>query len=257
MSLPDIDFAYWYGSNEIYSRNQLSQSIRKGLTYAQGFGLIDDVIEGLAGGRITNGGLIEKIQDATQCGEVTIAPRSALLRAFDLIQGWGGPSGRFPFVQPPGRSSRKASDDWIEHYRLGIASVSSDDPESALTSFQNIYGVGPAFATKHMYFWGQRYGRFMPILNSRDLELLFPIKSSRPVGYKKYRNTLKDKAQSSHIAPSIVEPALTAFIRAYFKPPPVSKKGVVPRWTRKDDAKTYKQPDKQQADAVWDAYIRS
>lgn len=129
---------------------------------------------------------------------------------FDLIQGWGGKTGRTPFVQPKRSPTRQSWDQWIEHYKRG-AELSECSPSDAKWHFEHILGIGESFSTKHLKFWSHDK---WPILDNRIKLLLNP--SNERASYDQYLLFFHKESKRLGKSSSSIERALFAFSRHYF-----------------------------------------
>jgi len=222
MCVSEINFKYWSDKNPFYNGAVLTPTIRVGLVYFAGAnGRLPDIIEGLD--TLTNADLVDTIKKeiASAAGQYRehrrkegIEPK-AYLRIFDLIQGWGGRTGRGPYVRPAGNVARDQSSEWLAHYKDGATQALDGTREAALTSLKSIPQVGESFATKHLYFWGLGRGHHFPIYDTRMKTLLF-FDEPQGASYERYLKKLADLAAPKSTDTVTVEKALFAFSSNYF-----------------------------------------
>ena len=218
------DFGYWAGKNFAYSNEFLTPTIRVGINYAIAKNAeLAKLINGLD--RLTNAGLvetikrqIEKIADAQygKHGRKEDTKDDAYLTVFDLIQGWGGQTGRNPYVQPKGNVARDQWGGWLAHYKDGATKALDGKREDALKSLKSIPQVGESFATKHLYFWGRGGEHHFPIYDTRMRTLLF-FDEPQGASYDRFLQKLAELAAGQENLDTItVEKALFAFSSNYF-----------------------------------------
>ena len=216
MVIPKIDFSFWLKRNPFFSHEPLLTNIKTGLNHAKRGGLIDDVIARL--GSMYNDDLVNEIKNEIGQNKNLFGADEALLRIFDLIQGWGGRSCRGPYVKPKGSPYRIEFASFIaQQYRCGLKKLNADDIDGALSEFLKIKYLGESFATKHLYFWG-RHGflaKELPIYDVRIKNLVYG-KSSSVATYSRYNDDLQKVAREVEIQVEELERALFAFSMNWF-----------------------------------------
>jgi len=227
MCVSEINFEYWSDKNFAYNGAVLTPTIRVGLVYFAGANeRLPDIIEGLD--TLTNADLVDKIKKeiASAAGqywehglEEGTKEDMAYLRIFDLIQGWGGRTGRNPYAQPKGAVARDqwgGYHGWLAHYKKGATRALTGNRQDALNSLKNIPQVGESFATKHLYFWGLGGGHHFPIYDTRMKTLLF-FDEPQGASYDRYLQKLAELAARQKNTNAVtVEKALFAFSSNYF-----------------------------------------
>ena len=142
-----------------------------------------------------------------------------LLIIFDLIQGWGGKTGRAPYVKPAEGPTRLSWKPLSQTYRDAIRICFNEDFDYSklLTSLLKIPGIGESFATKHMFFWSE-YGprrEAIPIYDSR-IKTLLCLSDRDAVDYHSFYVAMKNTAKVQKLNVGLLERALFAFSQNYF-----------------------------------------
>jgi hypothetical protein len=213
---PDINYTYWCQKNEYFSDNPLIDSIKIGLNHARKGGLIDAVLKG--GNINTNKNLVDIIDfKIKEHQSIDGFKDDELMLIFDLIQGWGGKTGRNIYVQPKDNPTRKSYGKISSTYRKAMGYCISGDYQSALKEITSIPNLGESFATKHIFFWSE-FGpsrKALPIYDTRIKTLLF-LKSTAAATYDIYVKSLNEKSKEILMSPVLVERALFSFSQNYF-----------------------------------------
>jgi len=102
-----------------------------------------------------------------------------LTKIFIWIQLWGGNSGRGIFVQ----GNRWENNFNLNQYEIAVNSILFNNFEDGLNQLLNIYGIGTAFATKHLNFWSDGEA---PILDSIISKIVIGRNNARQQDYLKY-----------------------------------------------------------------------
>lgn len=141
---------------------------------------------------------------------------SILANIFDLIQAWGGITGRTPYVLNRGKkySSRENYDSWKEYYLQGVINAQNGLPVDALKEWIKIDGIGASFAPKHLRFWTNQY----PVLDSRISVLLCGSKRllQNPECYAEFLSLISELSIKFELTPLETETSLFAFSKNYF-----------------------------------------
>ena len=93
--LRHIDFGFWLKSNDYYSEEKFSTNVNVGYKHAEKAGLINEFRKKIK----TNRDLINLIKERINLvNSPDQYSDNDLLIIFDLIQAWGGPTGRNPYI---------------------------------------------------------------------------------------------------------------------------------------------------------------
>lgn len=213
---PNINYPYWCQKNEYFSDTPLIDTIKTGLDHARKGGLIDAILKNAD--IQTNKNLIDLIDSKIKEHQsIDNFKDDELMVIFDLIQGWGGKTGRNIYVQPKDNPTRKSHPQLSTTYRKAMDYCISGDYQSALKEITSIPNLGESFATKHIFFWSE-FGpsrKALPIYDTRIKTLLF-LKSTSAATYDVYVKTLNEKAKELSMTPALVERALFSFSQNYF-----------------------------------------
>lgn len=218
-----IDAGHWRAKNPYFSEVTLNQSMKSALTLIKGKGF-------LAGfSPRTAADYTNRISEEVKAFKPDAPDFEKLSFIFDLVQAWGGLTGRRPYVKRGGQpeSSRQCFADWKQHYLSGVRSALNGDPVPALKAWQHIYGVGASFAPKHLMFWSGTY----PVLDSRISVLLCGSKRllQSPEGYREFLGLVQPLCDHFNFSLLEVEKALFAFSQNFFQNDMlVFKKGDLP-----------------------------
>lgn len=201
---------YWRKKNPYFSETDLNSSMISALTLIQGQGLLNGFQPSTAAD------YSKRIKSEIKDFQLEKCNFEKLAFIFDLIQAWGGRTGRSPYVKRNGRAktSRECFQDWKEHYLDGIRFAVSGDPVSALSRWRAIFGLGSSFAPKHLMFWSGTY----PVLDSRISLLLCGSKRllQSPSGYGEFLSLMGPLCIQWDLNFLEVEKALFAFSQNFF-----------------------------------------
>jgi len=216
MPFPNINYQYWSQQNPFYQNQPIFETIRTSLThYASTPGLINDVIERID--TLTCLELVNLIQSEIEdiVNNDLIENDVRILRVFDLIHGWGGKTGRTPYV-PYANPIRNRPEEWIHNYKMGIRLSIQGNPEG-LNHFRDIDDIGTSFGSKHLSFWSRFGGNnvSIPIYDARIQTLLYYNQNGIPT-YTDYINDMVQFADNIGITINELEMALFAFSSNYF-----------------------------------------
>jgi hypothetical protein len=157
--ISSISFEYWANKNPYFSSSSLNKSMKASITllkkrdYLRHFNP-KSALE-----------VTQEIKSSINGYNFSNPNFDQLSYIFDLIQAWGGQTGRSPYIQKKGAelSSRENFENWKFIYNEGAEASKADDPLPALKLFNKINGLGRSFAPKHLMFWSNIF----PILDSR------------------------------------------------------------------------------------------
>lgn len=128
---------------------------------------------------------------------------SMFLRVFDLVQAWGGKSGRQPYV-PSKKGLNDApriatSSSILKSYKKAVKNVIDGDINKAVNNFtsKDIKGVDMSFGTKHLWFWSEvvkdilEIGERQPVYDDRIARMILGVnradKTGRPLASEKFK----------------------------------------------------------------------
>lgn len=222
--VPEIDYIFWRQKNEFYSDNKLSNNISMGLKHASRGGLIDKYTFA------TCMDLVRLIEDKIKSHN---APNDYLdneiLTIFDLIQGWGGKTGRLPYVpiKNPPRSSRKS--EYLTAYREAIEMIYALDEKQYTEEeindvdhkLQQMPEVGQSYSTKHLCFWSRSLPSCpnLVIFDTRMKQIFYscnPGVAKKNLNYVEFINAVNAKALLLGLGAYEIEAGLFAFSQNYF-----------------------------------------
>lgn len=211
--LSKINHAHWSVLNPYFSNSSLNQSMRAGLTNIKKCGFLTDFNPQNALDYVSS------IDSKVKVFDFKNPDYDQLGTIFDLIQAWGGQTGRTPYVKKNNsphkiKVSRLRFDEWKEDYLNGARSAKNDRPVTALKEWVQIDGLGASFSPKHLRFWTNKY----PVLDTRISLLLCGSKRLllKPDYYDEFLSliTILSNIFSSTILET--EKALFAFSQNYF-----------------------------------------
>jgi len=208
--LEKIDFGYWESKNPYFSDGPLNRSMKAALTLIKRKGFLVEF-------NPTNSlDYSLRIKEEVSNFYPANPDYKKLLFVFDLVQAWGGQTGRRPYIIKKGSkvSSRERSNDWQDTYLEGVRLALRDDPVQALSAWRRIDGLGASFAPKHLRFWSDRY----PVLDTRISVLLCGTKRLlyNPDGYKEFIVMIRSLASAFGANILDTEKALFAFSQNFF-----------------------------------------
>ena len=117
-----IDFEHWNGKNPYFSDADLNKSMRAALTLIKKRGYLQEFNPNRAIDYVT------EIENEISTFDTVRPSFERLSYIFDLIQAWGGQTGRTPYVKrrAASHSSREQFDTWKENYLKGIIHARDD-----------------------------------------------------------------------------------------------------------------------------------
>ena len=209
--LSELNFEYWNEKNSYFSDVEINASMKAALTLIQRKGYLLDFNPKSAIDYSV------EISNEIATFDLCNPNLTKLSRIFDLIQAWGGRTGRTPYVNKKGniQSSRDLFSVWCENYLNGVISVYEDNPVSALKHWRKIDGLGSSFTPKHLRFWSSKY----PVLDTRISLLLSGSKRllRKPEYYDEFLILLSQLAERFGSNILETEKAIFAFSQHYFK----------------------------------------
>lgn len=203
-----LNFSYWASKNEVYGKYPLNSSVmamhtiqkkRNILTEFKPSSFLDIVNE------------INFCIDAAKNNIETIHVEK-IAYIFDLIQLWGGRTGRGPYVfrNKDGFTTReKFLTVYGEKYRSVIADGLFRERKFVDTNFSTIPRIGISFATKHLRFWCD-----YPVHDLRTNLLVFG--TTKMQSYSDYFNSLERLANDYNMDLLDIEKALFSFSNNFF-----------------------------------------
>jgi hypothetical protein len=215
ITLPKIDYLFWKNKNDYFSDVPLIKTIQIGIKHAEKGGLIREL---LTSNKVTtNKDLVELIANKISThNSLSAFSGKELLEIFDLIQAWGGKSGRGPYVKPKNSPSR-FNDKFSDLYRVALDELPQRNYQKILKKFLEIPQLGESFATKHMFFWST-YGEgsdSLPIFDTR-IKVLLSSENVNKFTYEDYVSALIKKGEELKIPSVEVERALFSFSQNFF-----------------------------------------
>lgn len=221
--LPAIEFSFWVHQNQFYSDKVLTQNVRIGLGHAAKGGLIGGYTFS------SNKALVDCIAE-----KVSAHPHpdqfsdDELMTIFDLIQGWGGKTGRGPYVRPKVAPPRISDKSYPAQYRRAVELMFALDQGSFTQSeidqvnqmFCKMRGIAQSYSTKHMCFWSRSLVN-CPTLAIYDTRMVNIFRAANPgigapLTYINFLDALKDTGTVVGLRVDEVESALFAFSSNYF-----------------------------------------
>ena len=221
--LPAIEFSFWVHQNEFYSDKVLTQNIRIGLGHAAKGGLIGGYTFS------SNKELVDCIAE-----KMSAHPHpdqfsdDELMTIFDLIQGWGGKTGRGPYVRPKAAPPRISDKSYPEQYRRAVELMFAlDENNFTQSEIDHVYqmlgkmrGIAQSYSTKHMCFWSRSLVN-CPTLAIYDTRMVNIFQTANQgVGaspeYIHFLDSLKETGATVGLRTDEVESALFAFSSNYF-----------------------------------------
>jgi len=220
VEFPDLNYIFWMDKNEFFSNKiGLSKTIEIGIKHVKKArpDLVTQVLQETP--IKSNIDLVKLIQKKiVKANDIESCKKEDLLLVFDLIQAWGGQTGRGPYVQPVKNPVRADPTNPLPHiYKNAVNAIYKKEFEESLRLLTSIDRVNESFATKHIFFWS-KFGpnkEALPIYDTRLKLLLFQTTRDAPP-YEQYVNSLKEKAEELKIQPEDVERALFSFSQFYF-----------------------------------------
>lgn len=204
--LLELNFEHWSGLNPYFSSDTTNiPSIKRILTNIQKQGLLTDFKPKTAMD------IVDEINSCLGNFKETDVDYELLAKIFDLIQVWGGQTGRGPYVIT---KSRYKFNEWRENYLYGALMALNNNPVGALKEWMKISGVGMSFAPKHLRFWSKKY----PVLDTRISLLMCGSRRllGKPDCYSEFLGLIEPLADNYSCPILEAEKALFAFSQNYF-----------------------------------------
>ena len=223
--LKDIDFKFWLKSNDYYSPDILSTNVNTGIKHAKKAGLIDELVKGIK----SNAELITLIKQRINLRNTpSDYSDEELLIIFDLIQAWGGPMGRNPYVFQNAPRIHKP-DLFANTYRQTIEmlfklkDINDYDKDVApiKKKLEELPQLAESFSTKHLSFWS-RFLEHCPQLVIYDTRMRDILKAANKrtdnskITYNDFLNSLSQEADLLRLSINDIERAIFAFSSNYF-----------------------------------------
>lgn len=225
LKLPQINIQFWLDKNEYYSDQYLSTQIQTGLSHAKKAGLIEPYIVSIK----SNAELVELILRRIRLFQASENREEDGLIIFDLIQSWGGATGRSPYVRPKNCPPRPNDKNFGSTYISAIDTliamksegVTTEGVDEANRLICDLPYVSESFSTKHLQFWslGLDISPRLAIYDSRMILLVNganKTKKSNRYSYLEFLDALHARADQVNQSPEIVERALFAFSKNFF-----------------------------------------
>ena len=224
--LKDINFRFWLISNDYYSPDILSTNVNTGINHAKKAGLINELVKEVH----SNADLIALIKQRINLKDSpSIYSDEELLIIFDLIQAWGGPTGRNPYVFQNAPRITKP-DLFAATYRktvemlFKLTDINDYDTDVApiKRKLEELPQVSESFSTKHLSFWS-RFLDHCPQLVIYDTRMRDIIKAANKhaenskITYEDFRFALLQEADELGLSINDIERAIFAFSSNYFK----------------------------------------
>ena len=222
----NIDFQFWLNSNDFYSPDVLSTTVKTGITHVKRAGLVNSLVNEIN----SNAELINLIQYRINLQKSASAYSDEdLLIIFDLIQAWGGKMGKNPYVLG-GKPRITKSKLFASLYRASVEMLYQlteiEDYENDIgpikEKLEAIPQLGESFSTKHLSFWS-RFLKNCPELVIYDTRMRDIIRAANKhveganITYKDFRLALLQEAQALGLEINDIERAIFAFSSNYFK----------------------------------------
>lgn len=208
--LSQIDFSYWKEKNPYFSETELNSSMRAALTLIKNRGFLKDFSPKTALDYSV------RIENEVKNFNPSKPNYERLSLIFDLIQAWGGQTGRTPYVVRNGNllSSRDRYIEWKSDYLSGVKNALMEQPVHALRDWKKINGLGSSFAPKHLRFWTNKF----PVLDTRISFLLCGSKKllNSPDKYEEFLILLSQLVAHFNTDMLSMEKALFAFSKNFF-----------------------------------------
>lgn len=224
--LSDLDFKFWVHSNDYYSSEIFSTNVKTGFNHAAKAGLIGQFRNNIS----SNEDLINLIKKRINLvNDPHLYSNEDLLIIFDLIQAWGGPTGRNPYVfQNKPRINQQEI--FASTYRRAVEMLYEIDSESDYELnilpikkvIEELPQVSESFSTKHLSFWS-RFLKECPSLVIYDTRMREIIRAANPnikagdIKYEDFINALTNAEKSLGLDINQIERAIFAFSSNYFQ----------------------------------------
>ena len=205
-ALKKIDYEFWKQVSDDYSEGELTPSARTGLTIIQNKGFLLDINPN------SPKELVALIEERIENFDFDNPDYEKLATIFDLIQAWGGKTGRGPYVIS---KSRFRFNEWQDVYLEGARLAQTEKhPKKALEKFEEIESIRTSYASKHLRFWSDE----SPILDIR-MSLIFTGKAEKDKwdNYDEFLSLLENLRKSWGCSSLIeVEKIIYTFSKNYF-----------------------------------------
>ncbi len=221
--LPAIAFSFWAHQNEFYSDKILTQNIRTGLGHAAKGGLIGGYT--FSSNKALVDCIAEKMRAHPHPDQFS---DDELMTIFDLIQGWGGRTGRGPYVRPKSGPPRISDKSYPAQYRGAVELLFALDQDRFTQSeidqvcqaLGKMRGIAQSYSTKHMCFWSRSLPS-CPTLAIYDTRMVNIFQAANPdigasLTYTHFLDALKSTGAVAGLKADEVESALFAFSSNYF-----------------------------------------
>ena len=225
--LKNLDFQFWLRQNDYYSTESFTAKVETGFTHASRAGLIKKYKKNIN----SNQDLIDLIEKRIkQRNNPNLYLDEDLLIIFDLIQAWGGPTGRNPYIFQNGpRITRKEY--YAQTYREAVEMLYKIDKKNydyerdilpIKEKIEELPQVSESFSTKHLSFWS-RFLKNCPDLVIYDTRMREIFRAANKntyidtIKYKDFLDALLDLEQFLEIEIYQIERAIFAFSSNYFK----------------------------------------
>jgi hypothetical protein len=222
----NIDFQFWLDSNDFYSPDVLSPTVKIGINHVKKAGLVNSLVNDIS----SNAELINLIEYRINLQKSASAYSDEdLLIIFDLIQAWGGKMGKNPYVlrgKPRITKTKlfasiyRASVEML--YQLTEVDDYANDIAPIKKKLEEIPQLGESFSTKHLSFW-TRFLLNCPELVIYDTRMKEIIKAANKheevsnITYKDFRLALLNEAKTLRLEINDIERAIFAFSSNYFQ----------------------------------------
>jgi hypothetical protein len=208
--LINLNYEHWKNKNPYYSAAGLNKSMKSALTLIQNKGYLNNFNPNSASDYPL------RIEAEIAKFNLSNPDFEKLSFIFDLIQTWGGQTGRTPYVikRTNTLSSRQRYAEWRHTYLGGVKFALNNQPVEALKEWKKINGIGASFAPKHLKFWTNKF----PILDTRMSILLCGSKRllAAPDSYNEFIHLITYLANIYKANMIETEKALFAFSQNYF-----------------------------------------
>jgi hypothetical protein len=238
MTLPDIDFQFWYNKNTELNNSRekniyvtrhhavatqiLKKYLNEKLSLAY-FTQLDNVTESkkeyLRIKSLTYSELENEILNYTQqIIEGNFNDNQLILKTFDLIQIWGGRPGGNNIYNKNG-DDRTNFSKWLDDYINGVkkASVGDFDSYQVLKSIKHLQ---LPFASKHINFYSRHVKENSLIIIDEKISHCFKITDPKSILQEdivKINNLCRSKARELNYEPWQIEKSLFSFHSYYFE----------------------------------------
>jgi hypothetical protein len=208
INLPEIDYSVWLkiwnssvGEKPAYRSKNSVKYLKEDLTINQ---------------------CTEEIKKLSQ---IENPSKSDVLKVVDLINAWGGRSGRMFYASKKGGPiARQVLEDDLRQFDTYLEGIklAKEGNVRCMDEFVRVYGIGPSFASKHSYFWSLHSDSPLIILDSKIAGALGSNTLSELYKKTSYKEVisefmLKSISVFGQKDASKVERALFAFHNNYFK----------------------------------------